>query len=209
MGAGVRQRGIELGVEPLQDLPGRAGARFELALASYEPRDQEMLEAKGWQVRDALGFSKDLEAYRTYITGSRGEFTVAKDQNVRLRTGWFSDRSATYLAAGRPVVTQETGFSDNLPTGAGLFGVSDLDEAVEAISRIEADYEGQRQAAFAIAREYFDAQAVLGQLLEEVGLGVSPNAVPASIAGILNALSVSAGYWGCGGGAYDACWSVA
>lgn len=164
------------------DLPGRAGARFELALASYEPRDQEMLEAKGWQVRDALGFSKDLEAYRTYITGSRGEFTVAKDQNVRLRTGWFSDRSATYLAAGRPVVTQETGFSDNLPTGAGLFGVSDLDEAVEAISRIEADYEGQRQAAFAIAREYFDAQAVLGQLLEEVGLGVSPNAVPASIA---------------------------
>ena len=74
---------------------------------------------------------------------SRGEFTVAKDQNVRLRSGWFSDRSATYLAAGRPVITQETGFSNVLPTGEGLFGFTTIDEVVEAVGRINADYERQ------------------------------------------------------------------
>ena len=83
-----------------------------------------MLEEHGWQVRHALDFSTDADAYRDYIAGSRGEFTVAKDQNVRLRTGWFSDRSATYLAAGRPVISQETGFSNVFPTGEGLFGFS-------------------------------------------------------------------------------------
>ena len=91
-------------------LPSLTGRDFELALASYTPQDRELLESRGWRVRPALDFSTDLDAYRDYIRGSRGEFTVAKDQNVRLRTGWFSDRGATYLAAGRPVVTQDTGF---------------------------------------------------------------------------------------------------
>ena len=91
-------------------------------------------------MRHALDFSTEMDSYRDYITGSRGEFTVAKDQNIRLRSGWFSDRSATYLAAGRPVVTQETGFSNILPTGAGLFAFSTLDEAAEAVERINKDY---------------------------------------------------------------------
>ena len=82
------------------DLPQRTEQPFELALSSYEPEDKQMLEGHGWQVRHALDFSTDTDAYRDYVANSRGEFTVAKDQNVRLRTGWFSDRSITYLAAG-------------------------------------------------------------------------------------------------------------
>jgi hypothetical protein len=83
-------------------------------------------------VRDDLDLSCDVDAYRQYVAGSCGEFTVAKVQNVRVRSGWFSDRSATYLAAGRPVITQETGFSNILPTGEGLFAFSTMEEILAA-----------------------------------------------------------------------------
>src|SRR5204863_5858082 len=116
-------------------------------------------DENGWRVVDALAFSCDAFAYRDYIRESRGEFTVAKDQYVRMNTGWFSDRSACYLAAGRPVVTQETGFSKVLPTGKGLFAVRDVDDAAAALEAIEADYEGHARAAREIAREYFAAEA--------------------------------------------------
>ncbi len=151
-------------------LPTRTGRLFELALASYSPQDRELLESRGFRVRNALDFSTDLDAYREYIRASHAEFTVAKDQNVRLRSGWFSDRSATYLAAGRPVVTQDTGFGSILPTGAGLFGFGTIDEAVAAVETIESDYAKARRAAFEIARAYFDAEVVIGQLLENVGV---------------------------------------
>ena len=105
------------------------------------------------------------------MLGSRGEFTVAKDQNVRLRSGWFSDRSATYLAAGRPVITEETGFSNVLPTGEGLFGFSDRAEALDAVERVNGDYGRHCRAAEAVAAEHFDSDSVLGDLLEAVGLG--------------------------------------
>src|SRR5918998_844181 len=101
------------------DLPTLTDQVFELALNRYDEAEKRMLENKGWKVRDALGFSTDADAYRGYIAHSHGEFTVAKDQNIRLRSGWFSDRSATYLAAGKTGVTQETGVSNNLPTGPG------------------------------------------------------------------------------------------
>src|SRR5206468_5443485 len=152
------------------DVPERTGQNFELALSSYEEEDRRMLEGKGWRVRRALDFSTKTGPYRDYIAGSRGEFTVAKDQNVRLRSGWFSDRSATYLAAGRPVVTQDTGFGCALPTGAGLFAVTDIDAAADAIAQIAADEPGQRRAARAIAEEHFDARRVLGDLLAELGI---------------------------------------
>ena len=100
-----------------------------------------MLESHGWHVVHALDFSVGVDSYRDYIGSSLGEFTVAKDQNVRLRSGWFSDRSATYLAAGRPVVTQDTGFGNVLPTGDGLFAFTTVDDAVEAMARINGDYE--------------------------------------------------------------------
>jgi glycosyltransferase involved in cell wall biosynthesis len=152
------------------DLPWRTGARFELALSSFRPEHRQQLEARGWAVRDALAFGLDGDDYRRYIAGSRAEFTVAKEQNVALRSGWFSDRSATYLAAGRPVVTQDTAFDAVLPAGAGLFPVTTLDEAVAAVEEIEADYPRHRRAAREIARERFEATRVLGELLEAIGI---------------------------------------
>ena len=152
------------------DLPERTGQEFELALSSYTPENRAWLESRGWQVRHALDFGNDVDAYRDYIAASRGEFTVAKEQNVRFRTGWFSDRSATYLASGRPVITQDTGFARALPTGRGLFAVGDIEDAVEAIGRVNEDLTGQCRAATEIAREYFDAERVLGDLLDGMGL---------------------------------------
>lgn len=150
-------------------LPSACDGRFELALSNYEPPDQALLEEHGWQVRDAGPLSADLDLYREYIRQSRGEFTVAKDQNVRLRTGWFSDRSAAYLAAGRPVVTQETGFSSSLPKGCGLFGFSSTAEAAAAIDSIASDYDRHRAGARAIAAEYFDHSVVLPELISACG----------------------------------------
>lgn len=149
------------------DLPARTGARFELALSSYLPEDRELLEQHGWRVRDALPFSTDLDQYRAYVQQSRGEFTVAKDQNVRLRSGWFSERSASYLASGRPVITQETGFSNVLPTGAGLFGFSELAEIADAIESIAADYPRHSRAARELAATHFDYRIVLPALLAQ------------------------------------------
>src|SRR5205085_5722666 len=135
------------------DLPQRTPQPFELALGSFNSDDQRLLETHGWRVRRSMEFSTDLDAYRDYIYRSRGEFTVAKDQNVRLRSGWFSERSAQYLAAGRPVITQETGFSNVLPTGEGLFGFSTMDEILAAVDAIDSDYEGHCRAAAEIARD--------------------------------------------------------
>jgi GT2 family glycosyltransferase len=153
-------------------LPSLSGRAFELALSRYTPQDRELLESRGWHVRPALDVSTEVNVYRDYVRSSRGEFTVAKDQNVRLRTGWFSDRSATYLASGRPVVTQDTGFGTVLPTGEALFPFSSIDDAAAALERIEADYPAARQAAFDLAREHFEATVVLGRLLETVGVGL-------------------------------------
>src|SRR5581483_9585722 len=153
----------------LVDLPERSGRELELALSSIDERDRTLLEGKGWRLRDAMEFSEDLDAYRGYIAASKGELTVAKDQNVRLRTGWFSDRSATYLAAGRPVITQETGFSNALPTGEGLFAFSSTDDAVGAMEEIDSDYGRHCAAAEGIGREFFSHEVVLGELLSRVG----------------------------------------
>jgi hypothetical protein len=154
------------------DLPSRTSQPFELALSSssYTQEEKEMLESHGWHVRDALEFSWDLDEYRGYVIGSRGEYTVAKDQNVRLRSGWFSERSAQYLAAGRPVITQETGFSNFLPTGRGLFGFLTMGEILDAVERINSDYEKHSRAAAGLTREYFSYDVVLPPWLAAVGL---------------------------------------
>jgi hypothetical protein len=152
------------------DLPGRSGQAFELALSSCEEPERQLLREHGWRVRDGLEISGGIDRYRDYIAASRGEFTVAKEQNVRLRTGWFSDRSVTYLASGRPVITQETGFGNVFPTGRGLFGFESPDEALAAVEEIDRDYTGNAQAAREIAREYFSHEVVLGQLLGELGV---------------------------------------
>ena len=152
------------------DLPRLTSQGFELSLSKYDDADWQMLEGKGWTLRPALDFSFDLDAYRRYIVGSRGEFTVSKDQYVRMRTGWFSNRSNTYLASGLPVITQETGFSNVLPTGEGLFGFSTMDEILAAVNAINSDYDRHCRAALAVAREYFSYEVALKPMLAEMGL---------------------------------------
>ena len=114
--------------------------------------------------------SVDYWVYRDYIQQSKGEYTVAKDQYVRLNTGWFSDRSACYLAAGRPVITQETGFTKNYGGEAGLLAFSSLAEIADAVKMINADYKKHSGAARQIAREVFEAEKVLKSLLDRAGI---------------------------------------
>lgn len=151
------------------DVGQRWPGRFEMAVTP-SPDTRETLLSHGWTTVDAHAISCDMERYRWYIQRSFAEFTVARDQYVRPRTGWFSDRSACYLAAGRPVISQETGFSAVVPTGKGLFSFStaeDIDAAVEEILR---DPAGNQDAAREIAAEYFDADRLVRSMLEQAGV---------------------------------------
>ena len=155
----------------LLDLPGRCpSASIELALSSCTPGEMNQLRDNGFRVRDAMPMSLDPDAYQSYIGHSLGEITAAKDQNVRLRTGWFSDRSATYLAAGRPVITQDTGFGRVLPTGVGLHGWRTLDDAARAVDAVLTNPVAESLAAREIARECFDSDLVLGRMLTDLGM---------------------------------------
>ncbi len=156
--------------EKFLDLPRRRDGQFELATGVGE-EVQRLLRDHGWRQVDSVAISRDAERYRAYIQQSRGEFTVARDQYVRPNTGWFSDRSVCYLAAGRPVVTQETGFSKFIPTGKGLFGFKTMSDILAAIDAIETDYTGNCRAAAQIAADYFAAEKVVGSLMERAGLG--------------------------------------
>lgn len=155
------------------DLPRCSKQEFELALAWQDEKDQQaipQLKSHGWRIIDGISLSLDTAPYREYILRSRGEFTVAKDQNIRLRSGWFSDRSACYLAAGKPVVTQDTAFGNILPVGRGLFAFRNMDDILTAIETIEGDYDRHSRAAREIAQEYFATENVLRSLMERVGL---------------------------------------
>ena len=147
----------------------RPGLNFELA-ASVDEKVRRLLLEHRWRQTSSIEMSRDSAIYRSYIQRSRGEFTVARDQYVRPNTGWFSDRSACYLAAGRPVITQETGFSKFLPTGKGLFGFRTMEDVLKAVDAIENDPEGNRRAAREIAAEYFAAERVIGSLMDRAGL---------------------------------------
>jgi hypothetical protein len=155
--------------ERFLDLPRRRSVGFELA-AGVDEEVLQNLHANGWLQRDSVDLSASAVRYREYIQRSRGEFTVARDQYVRPCTGWFSDRSACYLAAGRPVITQETGFSKFLPTGRGLFAFTTMDDVLAAVDAIEGEYEAHCRAAREIAEEYFAAEKVVGSLMARAGL---------------------------------------
>lgn len=155
--------------EKFLDLPQKRSVQIELA-ATVPPDVAQKLNNHRWAVRDSIELSRNAQAYADYIQNSRGEFTVARDQYVRPSTGWFSDRSACYLAAGRPVITQETGFNRHLPTGKGLFGFMTMEDIVAAIDTIEADYAANCRAAKDIAQEFFAAEKVLASLMERAGL---------------------------------------
>src|SRR5688500_16522187 len=148
------QKDVEFG--KFINLPHLTDARFDLAIAGGGvPR--EVLHAAGWSTRSARETTLTYEAYVDYIARSAGEFSVCKQAYVALRTGWFSDRSAAYLAAGRPVVMQDTGFSAHLPCGEGLFAVNTIDEAAAAIAEVRANYARHSAAATALARAHLDA----------------------------------------------------
>ncbi len=150
--------------------PDRCGEDFELATHFKDWDLDKQFRAAGWRIVPPDEISVDYRRYVEYIRASKGEFTVAKDQYVRLRTGWFSDRSACYLAAGRPVITQETGFTRLYGGQAGLFAFESMDDIADAVRAINADYAGNCRAAEEIAREFFDAETVLGSLLERIGI---------------------------------------
>jgi hypothetical protein len=155
----------------LAELPRRVGCRFELALDidSADGPDLALLREAGWGVVDPLAALGDLALYRAYIQGSMAEIAIAKGMYVETKGGWFSDRSASYLASGRPVLAQDTGFDRTLPTGEGLLAFADLDGAVAGAEAICSDWERHSRAARAIAEEHFDAGKVLAELLAKLG----------------------------------------
>ena len=150
-------------------LPSLLDVPMEIAVAGRGvPR--ERLSSRGWQLREAHNITRSVESYWDYIRSSLGEFAVCKNIFVATNSGWFSDRSAAYLATGRPVVMQATGFESYLPCGEGLFAVRSPAEAAEAIQSIVAHYSLHSQVARKIALEYLDAKIVLGRFLSELGI---------------------------------------
>lgn len=150
------------------DLPSRTSSQLELALC-LGPRDEEegqLLEERGWKIRHAWTVSSEPEQYRAYIQQSRGEFSCVKPSCIWLSNGWISDRTLCYLASAKPAVVQHTGFSHFLPDSEGLFRFRNLEEAGRALSAVESDYERHCRLARELAEEHFDAQKVVGRVLE-------------------------------------------
>jgi hypothetical protein len=173
-GKGITFNGAAYGSKDLEfakffDLPCLTATPLEIAVAgSNVPR--ERLMTAGWRIRDSIEVTGSFDAFRRYIAQSRGEFSVAKHAYVATNSGWFSDRGAAYLASGRPVVMQDTGFSTHLPCGEGLIAVRTADEAAAALDEIDRDWERHSRAARDIARQFLDAPTVLSGFLREIGI---------------------------------------
>jgi hypothetical protein len=167
---GVEYRGKAEEFAKIGALPHRFDRPFRVAVGGTEAPLAE-LAAQGWAAEDGPSATLSPADYQDYIACSRGEVSVAKNVYVALRTGWFSTRSACYLAASRPVVVQDTGFSNILPTGRGLHAFTTADEAAAAIEAIEANYETEMRAARDVALAHFDARAVLSRLIEDAFAG--------------------------------------
>jgi hypothetical protein len=155
---------------PLMQLPTLTDERFMPALAIHpdERADLEALAANRWQLLDPAEVAGTPASYQRFIQGSRAELGIAKSGYVASRAGWFSDRSLCYLASGRPVVAQETGFSRFVPTGEGLFAFETIDDALTGIEALRRDYPRHARAARALAETHFDSDHVLGRLLDRL-----------------------------------------
>jgi hypothetical protein len=154
------------------ELPARVASPFALALDidAADWRDAEALRAARWRVIDPLTELSGFTEYERYVRTSMAEISIAKGMYVRTRGGWFSDRSASYLASGRPVIAQDTGFGETLPTGRGLLRFDDLDEAAQAAEEVRANLPEHAASARAIAEEHLDSDVVLGGLLARLGV---------------------------------------
>lgn len=159
-------------LRPLFSLPRRTSEKFMLALGIHpgETRDIQALKENGWQLIDPGCVASTPCSYQRFLQSSKAEFGIAKSGYVASGCGWFSDRSVCYLASGRPVVAQETGFSRHLPTGAGLFAFSSAEEVLQAVEELRLDYPRHSASARAIAVEHFDSDKVLKSLLRKVGM---------------------------------------
>jgi len=138
---------------------------FEILITGITEEKKAMIESHGWKVSNPLQKITTADSYQEFIASSSGEFSVAKETYVKSNSGWFSCRSACYLAAGKPVVTQETGWSNYIPSGLGLFAFEDLQTGTEALFEITSDMERHSKAAKDIAFEYFDSNKVLNSLI--------------------------------------------
>ncbi|WP_027186047.1 glycosyltransferase [Desulfovibrio inopinatus] len=156
--------------EKIIDLPASyPNERFDLTFSGIT-NDSDRFAQHGWCVRDANRISRDPFAYRRYIQESKAEFTMAKEQNVRLKSGWFSDRSATYLASGRPIIVEDTGFFRYIPKGQGVFGFNNTDEMHTALASVIDDPHGLKLASRRLAEQLFDAEHVLSQVVQASGI---------------------------------------
>ncbi len=162
---GVNYRGKSVEFDHFIELPARSALPLELAMSGRAPVDR--LRAYGWQMVDAYAVSRDPWVYRDYLANSSGEWSVAKNAYVAGRSGWFSCRTACYLALGVPAIVQDTGFGCAIPTGEGVLVFSTLDEAAEATRRVAREPKRHAKAARAVAEEYFDSDKVLGRLIEQ------------------------------------------
>jgi hypothetical protein len=149
------------------DLPRRTSRRLTMAVSGDAPLQE--LRALDWDLVNPLESSKTVEAYQEFIASSRADLGIAKHAYVASRCGWFSDRSTCYLAAGRPVLHQDTGFTDWLPAGNGVLSFSSMEEILDALERLDADYDAHALAARATAEEYFEAATVVGRMLDDSG----------------------------------------
>jgi hypothetical protein len=158
-------------LRPLITLPTRTEEKFLLALAIHpgEEKDLAALAGNGWHLLDPGRVVETPDRYQQFIRGSKAEFGIAKSGYVASRCGWFSDRSICYLASGRPVLAQETGFSRFLPTGEGLFAFQTAEDVLAAIDALRGDYPRHARAARALAEEHFDSDKVLSRLLRRIG----------------------------------------
>ena len=147
------------------ELPRLAGVPVKLALGGGSAPVRS-LKDNNWKMVDAPTVTRTAEQYQEFISDSRGEISIAKNVYVAMKTGWFSDRSACYLACGKPVVLQDTEFSRYLPVGEGLLAFDTLEAALEAVQAVESDYEKHSQASYGIAREYFDSDKVLERFID-------------------------------------------
>jgi hypothetical protein len=152
------------------DLPARTGLALEAALNihSADAKDREAFRRHAWRLTDPAAVAGDPSAYRDYILGSAAEFSAAQGMYVGTNSGWFSDRTACYLAAGRPALVQDTGFGRTIPVGEGLITFRTPDEAAAGAVRIAQEYDRHCRAARVVAEEYFDSDRVLGRLLKQV-----------------------------------------
>jgi hypothetical protein len=167
---GVRYGQKAHSLRSLIDLPSRTPERLRLALAIHpdETPDLEALAAHGWELADPSRVARTPGLYRRFLQRSKAELGIAKSGYVLSRCGWFSDRGACYLASGKPVIAQATGFEDHLPTGHGLLAFTTTAEAAEALAGVDRDYDSHARAARALAEEHFDSDRVLTGLLDRL-----------------------------------------